>query len=216
MVAMSAWAFTYRRGLDGTHDPRKAAGIRAMKQELILNGFSEGILIDLPVFGSKVTARTREFQQNEKITIDGEIGPQTAARLFRKRCALVEQGNGPIPDSLLCRLKQLESASDPVAEGVADPNDEGLVQVNMPSHPTLMIEQLWDPAFVLPWAGDQLAQAHASIQDWDGAIAAWNVGGFYARLWVKAGKPDSGHTVGTIDWFARAHKYVQLVHNAKC
>lgn len=211
---MGAWSFTYKKGLDGSNSDRVAAGIHAMKQELIYNGFANGIKIDLPVFGNMSDARTRDFQKQQEITVDGEIGPQTAMRLFRKRTEDAEAKYG-IFNELLSRMKTLESTNDPVAEGTFDPNDEGLLQVNMPSHPTLMIEDLWDPGFILPWAAEQLALAHSSIQDWDGAVAAWNVGGYYARLWVKAGKPDSGHVVGKIDWFARAHKYVALVHNAK-
>lgn len=207
------WNWSYKLSFTAGANDRKAAGIRAFKQELIFNGFSHGIIIDMPSFGKYAVECTKNFQEVSGLVADGVLGPITARYLFRQRCQEIETLHG-IPGALLRHMKSQESFNDPVAEGFADPDDEGLMQVNVKIHNTLALSDLWDPPFALELGAKMMVGAHSRIGDWDGAVAAWNCGEYYAKKWVVAGKPVSGLIVDDIDWFARAFRYVGYVKNS--
>lgn len=212
MPGQGAWFYgNYKYGMD-VPDHRAERGIFAFKQELIYRGFSGGIKLELPIFGNSVRDRTKDFQRVSGLVQDGEIGPKTARYLLWARTNRV-QIQFSIPNRRLARLLKLESGYDPVAEGVVDPEDEGLAQIHRPFFPEITLEEAWDPSFAISWAGAKLAAGFIYCDDdWDGAVAAYNVGSFYAREWVRAGKPESGGPlIGGQDVYARAHRYVELV-----
>jgi peptidoglycan hydrolase-like protein with peptidoglycan-binding domain len=207
---VGAFDVMYELGTAGPDGSAIGLGCIAIKRELKYNGSSFG-QDDQPKIGTNADKAIRAFQEAEALVVDGQAGPITCRHLFRKR-ARSEQSAYHVAGQLVERVKTLESDNDPAAEGVVDPDDWGLGQINLPQHADVTFEQALDPAFVIPYMARGLASAYKSIGDWDGAGAAWNVGTFYAGAWVAAGKPASGHVVGSIDWFARAYRYVALVH----
>jgi hypothetical protein len=190
------WSWIYKRGFSADGDPRKAAGILAMKEELIYNGYGSGIDTTVQIFGWSAVNETELFQKANGLSADGEIGPITARVLFRKRTKLWESKLN-IPNDYLAKLLQVESEHDPVAQGVTDPNDEGMAQINLPSHPSITQEQAWSPAFAIQWAGGYLIGLFTATggSDWDCALAAYNVGTSLADQWCAAGKPATGGPV---------------------
>jgi len=218
MSGRGAWPFFYKLGLDFRNNPqgRDAHGIYALKKELIHNGYSQGIVATLAYWGASVDARCREFQRDHGLVVDGQLGPKTALALFHKR-ALEQETQFGIPNNLLCHLKSEESSNDPVAQGFVDTDDEGLVQINVHFHPEISQEQAWDPSFCLPWGAKYLKDAYVFVgNDWDGAVAAYNVGREAARLWVNAGKPAQGGPSWFPDAYSRATHYVALVKASGC
>jgi soluble lytic murein transglycosylase-like protein len=210
---MGAWAWVYRQGFAADGDARKADGIYAIKQELIHNGFGHDVVLTLPFFGRFAASEAKRFQAARGLIADGIVGPITARVLFRKRLASTESQLG-IPDNLLAKLVNLESNDDPVAEGTSDPNDEGIAQINLPSHPDVSESSAHDPAFAIPWAGRYLKGLFTATggKDWDGALVAYNAGTDLAKRWLAAGKPATGGPqVGGEDGYARATRYVELV-----
>jgi soluble lytic murein transglycosylase-like protein len=194
-MGSGAWTWFYKLGLDGKGNMRVADGIFAIKQELAYNGYTADgkVVLTMPSFGKYAVLAVKQFQAAHSLTVDGVVGPATARVLFRKRAFEVEDAKH-IPDHLLARLLNLESNDDPVAQGVVDPNDEGIGQVNLPSHPDVSLAQAHDPAFVIPWAGSYLRGLYTATggTDWDGALAAYNLGTSLAKQWLAAGKPTSG------------------------
>lgn len=208
-----AWSFYYRRGMS-VDTARRQAGLLAMKEELVYVGEGQGIATTLPVFGDAMYQRVLEFQRAHSLEADGVIGPSTARVLFRERANAIEMAQ-QMPGHLLARLKSLESVNDPVAQGVIDAGDEGMLQIHLSFYPTLTREQAWAPSFILPWAGLRLRGFYSTLHDWDAVIAAWNIGLPYAKQWLAAGKPQSGGPLlGGVDSFNRATLYVRYVKDA--
>jgi Transglycosylase SLT domain len=182
------WAWYYRRGML-VEPGRMAAGVQAMKQALVDNGFGDGVVVDLPAWGSAAQRETKRFQAEEGLQADGVIGRVTARHLFRVYDAATEDKYG-IPDELVGRQSHAESDNDPVAR--SSTGDEGRGQINPPSHPQVTLAQMWTPAFASNFTGSYLHGSYIYVGgDWDGAIAAYNVGGQLAKEWVAAERrPD--------------------------
>lgn len=208
---MSAWEFGfYKRGFLPAGN-RQIAGVHAVKQGLIANGFSAGIDLTANVFGDAASRQAGEFQRAHLLTDDGVVGPTTARHLWRRYVEAEEQKQS-IPDHWLGKLATLESANDPVAQGTLDKDDWGLVQVNLRFHPGISLAQAWSPAFIVPWAASVLHGARSSLDSWKAAVASWNIGSTYAHQWAQADYPATGGpTIGTDDSFERATEYVRLV-----
>lgn len=172
---------------------RKKAGIVAMKTALIDNKFGENIDLTIGAWGTAVTRRTKEFQAAEGLKVDGIVGPTTARHLFRVYDFATE-AKYRIPNHLVGRQCTWESGNDPVAR--SQTGDEGRAQINPPSHPLVTEQQMWTPSFASNFVG---SYQHGSFiyvgGDWDGAVAAYNVGASLAKQWVQAGKPATGGPV---------------------
>ena len=182
-----------------------------LKKELAYNGHGKGMVIESHVLGDAFHNRCVDFQKANSLIGDGQLGPKTAAKLFRKR-TIAAQGQRGIPDDLAAKMTQLESGWDPGAIGRVDNNDTGIVQINMPSHPNISFEDALDPAWAIHWGAQHLKGNYDRIKDWDGAVAAHNLGYFYANKWVQAGKPASGGPKLTRgDAYTLATNYVALV-----
>lgn len=210
----AAWTTTYKYGLSAPAETALGYGIVSIKRELYYNGFGKNLVLSTPYFGDAAANRTREFEKAKGLYVDGKVGPTVARVLFRKRALNQEALNG-IPDHLLAELKTLESANDPAATGYVDPGDHGLMQIHMAFHPDISDAQAFDPAFSVPWGARYLTSADAQLDDWDAAVASYNVGAYYAGLWLQAGKPTSGMMLGNTDIFATAYHYVHLVRSAQ-
>lgn len=214
-LAAPGWQWFYQYGDPHPADLRYAAGVRGYKLALIANGFGEGLVVTVPSWGDAARRRTADFQRFAELGADGVVGPTTALHLLRIWVNLWEARYG-IPDHLLGRQGTLESNNHVVAEGWADPEDEGWGQIHLPYHPDITLAQAWDPTFSIKWTAGQLWSNKMNLGDWEAALAAYNVGYSTAKLWLAAGKPSSGgpvwHTpTGDVDAFTRAYQYVQLV-----
>jgi soluble lytic murein transglycosylase-like protein len=218
---MGAWDHIYRKGERPEAGTPEAYGILAVKEELAANG-ATGLNMTIARIGNAADTAIRAFQSGHSLTVDGEVGPRTAKALFAKRVHNVQRQYG-IADSILCRVASLESDWDPAAVGVADAADLGIVQIHMPAHPTITVEEAFTPSWALRWAAAAIHTAYASLGDWDATIAAWNVGLGGARAWLAAGKPATLF----VSWFndpdgnpldlgARATTYVKLVRAQSC
>lgn len=211
-----AWPFYYKLGLDFRSNPagRDAHGIYALKRELIYNGNTGNGLMraDLAFWGDSADLALRTFQKQHDLVVDGVLGSGTARVLFHKRFLAICAQYG-IPNELVAKIKTLESSNDPVAQGWVDIDDEGCMQINLHFNPSITQDEAWDPPFAGDYGGKQLASAIIYCDhDLDGGVAAWNIGRYYAKQWVEAGKPVSGGPIiGQDDAWARATKYVALV-----
>jgi soluble lytic murein transglycosylase-like protein len=210
------WRWLYREGM--TVEPgRMMAGVHAMKQALIDNGFAGKVALDVPAWGEHAAAATRDFQTSQGIQADGIVGRVTARRLFRIYDAATEAKYG-IPDHLVGRQSTAESDNDPVAR--SSTGDEGRAQINPPSHPQVTAAQMWTPSFASNFTGSYLRGSFIYVGgDWDGAIAAYNVGGSLAKQWVAAGKPAEGGPAilsggEEVDAWTHCRAYVERIRAA--
>lgn len=212
---MAAWTHIYKHGLSALADSPTGYGIIAIKNELTHLGLQGKIVRTTPSYGDAVREQVKIFQKKEGLSVDGEVGPETARALFRTRANQLEKYYS-IPVNLLNQQKTLESNNDPAAIGQVDPDDKGLMQIHLPFFPNVTEKQAFTPAFSMDWAAKKLVSDHKSAQDWDGALAAYNIGLYYAIQWVKAGKPKSGGPIvgsNGVDLYTTASNYVTYVHN---
>lgn len=219
---MGAFDVIYQQGLHPVPGSAAAYGCLAIKDELAYRGYGGAMVLTSPNLGGAFNHETRRFQKAYGLAVDGQVGPHTAAALYSYRFADLEQQYG-IPDKLVCRMTHLESACDPGAVGVVDPSDLGIVQINMRAHPTISREHAFEPIWALDYLASTLQRNHQALGDWDGAVAAWNVGGGGATAWVAAGKPATLFEPWyltpdgePIDLGARATTYVKLVKAQTC
>lgn len=219
---VGAWAYGYFRYTEGqplmggVYPDRAGIAALAFKKEYNYNGYDgSGIGCPLaltPWYGECAAAVTARFQKNQSLKglTSGVLGPTVARVLFRKRTHEIE-AQYSIPDELLGKLRQLESANDPAALGYLDDRDRGLLQINSYYHPEVSDDEAFDPAFALDWGGMQLKSAYNTFNDWDVAVAAHNVGWGGAEDWQNAGKPADGGPVWFPQLYSRATQYVSLV-----
>ncbi len=170
---------SYRRGQDGKNDPRLLAAITAIKNELIYNGYGEGIDTTVTHFGITVEQRLKQFQTAKGLKADGQAGQTTLTELFRKRVVATEN-KYDLSTGALGKKLRLESGYDPVAIGYVDPKDTGIAQINLGIHSSVTKEQAFDPAFAIDWAGRYVRGQYDAIADranvMKAARAAYNVG----------------------------------------
>lgn len=224
----SAWAEYYKykdRAEPGT--PR-AYAIVGLKRELKYRGYGKGLDTESLFFGWAAMQRTKEFQKDFKIGLKangeptGVIASGTARKLFKKRIwseahRVSDKIKMVVPGIWLCRQLNLESGFDPAAVGNVDPRDRGLAQINSFWHPDVTDDEAFNPAFSIAWAADYLASNLEALEDIEAAVAAHNVGRFYARKWLEENKPVSGlYTVEGKDVAAIITRYLQLVKSREC
>lgn len=174
----------YTKGMDGRDDPRLGAAIFAIKRELIYNGYSKNIVLDLPYFGDAVYQRLKEFQAAHNISTSiGKAGQTTLTELFRKRVNATET-KYDLPSGALGKKLRLESGYDPVAIGWADPKDTGIAQINIGIHTSVSQMEAFDPEFAIDWAGKYIRNNFEVISNkanvMKAARAAYNIGNTYA------------------------------------
>ena len=217
-----AWGEYYEykdRAEAGT--PRGYA-IPALKRELAYRGYGQGLDTESLFFGAAARDRTKEFQKDFNIglradgTPTGVIASGTARKLFKKRIWEAAH-RAEVPALWLCRQINLESGFDPAAVGNVDPRDRGLAQINSYWHPDVSDEEAFNPVFSINWSADYLAGNIKALGDVEAGVAAHNVGRFYARKWLEAGKPVSGlYTAEGRDYAAIITKYLSLVKGREC
>lgn len=181
MIEIGAFDYgSYIKGMNGGKDPRLAAAIKAIKRELIYNGYREGVDLTTPVFGSAAHQRLLDFQRDKGIVSGlGKAGQTTLTELFRKRVKATE-AKYDLPEGALGKKLKLESGYDPVAIGFVDENDLGIAQINVGIHQSVSKDEAFDPAFAIDWAGRYIRSNHDLIARQMGimtaARAAYNIG----------------------------------------
>lgn len=209
---MGAWSAYYKKGNIETANTPRGYGLLALKKELVYQGFGTNLVLNYQ-FGETMRKRTVEFQKSQGLEADGIIGPKTAKELFRERIYAAETEAG-ISDHLTFKQISLESNFDPSAfvdhgtSGV----DRSLCQINSKAHPEVTDAQAYSPEFAIPWAAQYLKDHIDALGDVDAGLAAYNVGRFYARKWLEAGKPSSGLFTSTgKDYAEICTKYTKLI-----
>ena len=212
----AAWTSWYRYKDSAEPGTPKAYALVALKRELAYRGYGQGLNTESLFFGAAARDRTKDFQDAMALNVDGVIGPTTARKLFKKR--IWDAGHKYNINSLmLCKQLNLESGFDPAAVGYVDPRDRGLAQINSYWHPEVSDEEAFDPAFSIPWAAKYLSDNMKALGDLDAALAAHNVGRYYAKQWLDAGKPVSGlYTADGKDYAAIITKYLLLLKSREC
>ena len=193
---------------------RNGRALIAFKRELAYNGFDE-LNIEKQNFGSQAAAMTKEFQQSRGLQVTGTIGVTTARELYRKRITETEK-KYDLPAGALGKKIALESAFDPVAIGVRDPDDTGIAQINRRIHTSVSLEEAYDPEFAFNWAANYIRENHDRIAReanvMKAARASYNIGAEYAKRWMLAGFPaEGGPELGGQDVFTRATQYIALI-----
>lgn len=212
----AAWEQYYRYKDRAEPDTPRGYGIQAIKNELIYRGFGDKLNAETTFFGGAAQAATKAFQKSVGLPETGVVNPTTARKLFKKRIWAISHAEG-IPALWLCKQLHLESGFDPAAVGYVDPRDRGLAQINSYWHPTVDDREAFDPSFSIPWAGNYLSENLKALGDIQAAVAAHNVGRYYARLWLEAGKPATGlYTLEGKDYAAIITRYVKLVNTREC
>lgn len=133
------------------------------------------------------------WQNDELLAPDGLFGSVSAPELFTPtlRKSVKTYGAVGVTSKIISGITRTESAWDPGARGTIDPDDYGLGQINLPSHPGVSLEDALVPAFAFEsmcgLLDDALDAFDGNIRD---AIASYNLGQGGARSWIKAGRPD--------------------------
>jgi hypothetical protein len=202
------WDVYFGKPLKADPADRVGLAICAIKRELVYNGVPQsGMNLDTPEIGTGTDSAIRKFQSSHGLVVDGQVGPNTAKMLLRKRGRL-EAARVGAPSTLICQQFDLESACD-FACLSANGEDRGISQINEGYHPDVVAAEAFDPAFCVPWQADYLRLAYdhvlttAGQKDWDVALAAYNVGWSAARKWDAAGRPSD----------STAGQYVAAVHS---
>lgn len=173
-------------------------GIASIQRRLSLQGFdthrTDG------VFGFYSGSAAKEFQRDRDLKpVDGSIGGTECRELWTnyvfKRAAYFD-----IPPEYLWGLIFQESGFDPCAVGSVNPNDHGLMQINMETHQDVAEEQAFNAEFAIQWGGERMHEAYQSFKlnedgtdcawAWDCTIAQHNSPAD-ARVWYETGvAPD--------------------------
>jgi hypothetical protein len=131
-------------------------GVRAIQARINALGFASGARPPLVVdglLGRNTKAGIEWVQQAKGLRVDGKAGPATCRALWH---GLI---GGDVPPRHLWGMMLAESVADPGAVGATTPSDRGLVQINLDAHPTITVEQAFDPTFALPYTASRLAAA---------------------------------------------------------
>ena len=212
----AAWTSWYRYKDRAEPNTPKAYALVALKRELKYRGFGKGLDTESLFFGAAARDNTKLFQESVGLKADGVIGPTTARKLFKKRIWDASHKHD-FPALMLCKQLNLESGFDPAAVGYVDPRDRGLAQINSYWHPDVSDAEAFDPAYSIFWAANYLSENIKALKNVDAGLAAHNVGRFYARQWLEAGRPAQGlYTVEGRDYAAIITKYLSLLKSREC
>jgi peptidoglycan hydrolase-like protein with peptidoglycan-binding domain len=149
----------------------------------------EGVSAKVPedgLFGAKTDAGVREVQRLGSVPADGVVGPTTMKTLLLLPIMKAAAGRWQAVYGLL----QNEGGWDPGAVGYIDSNDLGLAQVNLIAHPTVTVEQAFDPFWAIGFINGYLANAEKYLAgNARDSILSYNLGIGGTRQWIAAGRP---------------------------
>ena len=159
---------------------RDSAAVLAIEIELSFAGLLDVNKVD-GYFAWRTRRAVKQFQAEEGLTADGQVGPITAQYLFLHRVDETERALG-IADHLLFGLLYWESRFDP---GVIAVNPDGsldryLAQINDTAHPEVSEVDAADPTYSIPYAGLRMKKAYdwyvktCEPRAWDCAVLQHN------------------------------------------
>lgn len=157
-------------------------GVRAIQKLLNYTGAK---LVTDGVFGKGTDAGVRGYQVNEDLKLDGSVGPNTMGHLLVPHIKRLGGANWEVVYGLL----RNEGGFDPGAVGTVDEQDLGLAQINGRAHPTLTIEQRFDPMVAIQFNADYLANGLKELGNVRDAVLSYNLGIGGVRTWIRAGRP---------------------------
>jgi hypothetical protein len=162
------------------------------------------------IFQVDTSAAVKKLQKLGSIAQDGVVGSKTMRTLLFL----------PITNKAGDKWKAVwgilhwEGGWDPGAVGYADKNDWGLSQVNTVAHPTVTLEQAFDPYWAIDFILNYLDNAEKYLGDnLRDQIASYNLGIGGAKQWIAAGRPDVwGPSWSTIE--RRPNEYIDRILKA--
>lgn len=157
-------------------------GVKAIQKLLNLGG---GELVMDGVFGKGTDAAVRTYQGQQKVKVDGSVGPTTMGKLLLPHIKRI----GGTDWEVVFGLLKNEGGFDPAAVGAVDERDLGLAQINGLAHPNMTIAQRFDPIVAIQFNADYLAAALEALGNVRDAVLAYNLGVGGVRTWIKAGRP---------------------------
>lgn len=142
------------------------------------------------IFGKETDLRVKDVQKRASLKADGVVGSKTMkALLLLPVVETAKRRNEPW--EAVWGLLAYEGGWDPGAVGYLDNNDLGLAQVNLKAHPSVTVEQAFDPYWAIEFIAGYLANAltylNGNVRD---AVASYNLGIGGARQWIADGRPD--------------------------
>lgn len=157
-------------------------------QALCSNYLERPLMLD-GLFEAKTHQAVLDVQLRAGLTHDGIVGPGTMSKLIEPVAKGASNAAG-IRWSLTFALMQNESALDPGAIGVLDPNDWGLAQINSLANPHVSFSDAMCPSFATRYVANRLKIAMSEFDNERDAIASYNLGIGGTRQWIAAGRPD--------------------------
>lgn len=143
------------------------------------------------VFGRNTSSAAQLFQARTLVlTPDGIVGAATSKVLFHP---VIDETAAAlsVPQNILCGTLSFESLLDPGAVGGVDAEDLGLGQINGPAHPSMTVEDRFDPLLAIRFVAALIkSNMDAFPNNIDDAVAAYNLGQGGCRLWIAAGRPQ--------------------------
>jgi peptidoglycan hydrolase-like protein with peptidoglycan-binding domain len=183
-------------------------GVKAIQR--LLNATGDWALAIDGVFGRGTDNAVRVYQNNQRLTKDGSVGPHTMKVLLLPH---IRKLGGVLWTTVYGLLKN-EGAFDPGAVGTIDEHDLGLAQINGPAHPEMSMAQRFDPFVAIQFNVDYIHHAQAELGNLRDAILAYNLGIGGVRTWISKGRPryyspDGGpvrDTTAYVDHVLNAYK----------
>ena len=166
------------------------------------------------IFGEKTSIAVKEVQKLGSVKEDGVVGVNTMKTLMLLPIVSREASFG-VPWQATFGILQFEGGGDPGAVGYADKADLGLAQVNTHAHPTVTLEQAFDPFWAIEFVDGYLANAmkylNNNLRD---AVASYNLGIGGTRQWIADGRPEKWMpSWSTIE--RKPNEYVDRILSAK-
>jgi peptidoglycan hydrolase-like protein with peptidoglycan-binding domain len=132
-------------------------GVKAIQARINALGYSPALVVD-GYLGKASGAGIVWVQKKLGLYADGQAGPTTCKALWRD-LIIWWCGYNQVPSSHVYGFMALESTFDPGAVGFVTPSDRGLCQINLVAHPTVTVEQAFDPHYAINYTADRLEQA---------------------------------------------------------
>lgn len=157
-------------------------------QALCSNYLERPVLLD-GLFDQKTEQAVKDVQRKANLVQDGIVGKTTMRTLLTPVVQSASRSANVQWDIVLGLIFN-ESAFDPGAVGVLDPNDIGLAQINLLANPNVTISDAFCPSFAIRYVVNRLSAANAVFKNEDDTIASYNLGMAGTREWISLGRPD--------------------------
>ncbi len=136
-------------------------GVLALQKAINNLGYTPALVAD-GILGPKSTAAIKWAQTKIGTVADGQAGPNTMKAIIHPYVEYFEAVYA-VPGEHVWGMTMLESAFDPGAVGYTTPSDRGLCQINLVAHPSITVEQAFDPGYALNYSSKRLKDARAQF-----------------------------------------------------